>query len=394
MYFEDLWILWVFVGGLICLATSVSHGFGGDAPARPVDGVKQHLLLHPQPGNPRNSEGDLLQLTSGEWLLVWTAFTEGSGADHDPASLRSMRFDEHTASWSLARTIVFPESGMNVMSVSLRRLPDQRIALFYLRKRSIVDCQPVVRFSSDEGVSWSDPVSVVPEEDVGYDVLNNDRVLLTPAGELILPVARHAGVGMSPEFAAAGRLRCYRSSDAGASWTCGAWAPEVPGVMLQEPGLFIDEAGSLRMYARTNAGTQYVTRSDDGGKTFERPQPWTLRSPLSPATVRRLTDGRLLAIWNESSESSDVSRAPRTPLVAAISRNDGASWGKRHTLFQHEDGWYCYVSVDQSGGELLLTTCAGDRRTGNGLQSLTVVALPLSHLGDPSSDEIAAPQPR
>ena len=304
-----------------------------------------------------------------------------------------MRFDRRAGTWSKPRTVVAPRDGMNVMSVTLRRLPDRRIALFYLRKRSLVDCQPMVRFSSDEGLSWSEPVAIVPEDDVGYDVLNNDRVLLTGSGGLLVPVARHAGSGMTPAFNPAARLRCYHSSDGGSSWTCGEWAPEVPGVVLQEPGLVLATDGSLLMYARTNAGTQYLARSSDGGRSFQPPRPWSLRSPLSPASIHRLEDGRLLGVWNEPPESVDASRAPRTPLVAAVSSDDGATWGKRLPLFQHEDGWYCYVSIDQVGEQLLLTTCAGDRRTGNGLETLVVVELPLDHLKASTPHEIPALQP-
>ena len=341
-------------------------------PALPEAGVTRLLCLPPGPGNPRNSEGDLLELDDGGLLLVWTAFSDGTGGDHDPASLKLMRSNDGGASWSDPRTIVSAKEGMNVMSATLRRLPDGRVALFYLRKRSLVDCQPMVCFSTDEGLRWSPPVSIVAPDDVGYDVLNNDRVLVDPDGVLLVPVARHAGVGMGPDFAPAGRLRCYRSEDGGASWSSGAWAPEVPGVVLQEPGLFLGRDGALRMYARTNAGVQYIARSEDRGARFQTPRPWTLRSPLSPATVRRLSDGDLLAVWNDPPESVEAARAPRTPLVLARSSDEGATWTARRVLFRHPDGWYCYVSVDPVGDQLFMTGCAGNRRTGNGLETLVV----------------------
>ncbi|MAJ46436.1 MAG: hypothetical protein CBC35_03865 [Planctomycetes bacterium TMED75] len=351
-----------------------------DDPTQPCSEATPLLRLLPGPGNPRNSEGDLLQLEDGSLLLVWTAFSEGTGGDHDPASLVSMRSNDGGVSWSQPRTIVSATGGMNVMSVSLRRLADGRIGLFFLRKHSLVDCRPVVRFSRDDGHSWSDPVEIVPEDDFGYDVLNNDRVLVLEDGALLVPVARHAGGGMTPDFSPAGRLRCYRSEDGGRTWSCGAWAPAVPGVVLQEPGLFVGTDGAIRMFARTDAGVQYLSRSDDGGRTFQPPRPWTLRSPLSPASIQRLEDGRLLAIWNEPPASVDAKDAPRTPLILACSDDEGESWGERQSLFQHESGWYCYVSIDQSGDTLLVSSCAGDRRIGNGLQSLVLFRLPVPPL--------------
>lgn len=368
----------------LLLPGSLAHPFAvageflvADDPTQPASEVTRLHCLAPGPGNPRNSEGDLLRLEDGSLLLVWTAFSEGTGGDHDPASLVSIRSSDGGVSWSLPRVVVSAKGGMNVMSVSLRRLADGRIALFFLRKHSLVDCRPVVCFSSDEGQSWSESVEIVPKDDVGYDVLNNDRVLRLDDGALLVPVARHAGNAMTPEFSVAGRLRCHRSEDGGATWTCGAWAPTVPGVVLQEPGLFVDSEGALCMYARSDGGVQYLSRSEDGGRTFTAPSPWTLRSPLSPASILRLSDGTLLAVWNDPPAEIDPSTAPRTPLVMARSSDDGATWHQRRVLFQHAHGWYCYVSLDQNEQTLFLTSCAGDRRLGNGLQTLVIFSVPV-----------------
>ena len=335
------------------------------------------LVLKPDERTPRHSEGDLLRLADGGLLFVWTRFSAGTGGDHDPADLVAAVSDDDGLTWSEPRVVVASVGGMNVMSVTLRRLPDDRIALFHLVKHSLVNCRPVVRFSSDEGVTWSEPTEIVPSDDVGYDVLNNDRVFIDSNGRLVVPVARHAGVGMTPEFSPAGRLRCHVSADGGASWSAGAWAPEVSGVALQEPGVFAASDGGLRMHARTDDGRHYITSSDDGGMTFSPPRPWTLRSPLSPATVERLEDGDLLALWNEPPADVMASISPRTPLVAARSSDDGVTWGERAILFDHPNGWYCYVAHLASEKGMYLATCAGDRSDGNGLETTVVIEAPL-----------------
>ena len=43
------------------------------------------------------------------------------------------------------------------MSVSLLRLRDGAIALFYLRKNALDDCRMVLRLSTDEGKTWGSP---------------------------------------------------------------------------------------------------------------------------------------------------------------------------------------------------------------------------------------------
>lgn len=349
-----------------------------NAPEVPASAQSRVLLcLKPGTSTPRHSEGDLLRLADGSLLLVWTRFTSGTGGDHDPADLVASVSTDGGALWSTPRVVVASEGGMNVMSVTLRRLPDGRIAMFHLVKYSLLNCRPVVRFSSDEGHTWSNPTEIVPSDDVGYDVLNNDRVLIDEQGRMVVPVARHAGSGMTPHFSAAGRLRCYHSNDQGSSWKVGAWAPDVPGIVLQEPGVFQARDGSLRMHARTNDGCHYIASSDDDGQTFSMPRPWTLRSPMSAATVERLADGDLLAIWNEPALEADAAKSRRTPLVAARSADDGATWGTRSILFDHPDGWYCYVAHLPADSGMYLVSCAGDRANGNGLETTVVVETPL-----------------
>lgn len=347
--------------------------------------LRVHLRLAPDQGSTRHSEGDLLRLADGRLLFVWTRFEAGTGGDHDPACLVASTAPSPEGPWSEPRVVVAPSDGLNVMSVTLRRLPDGRIALFHLRKRSLTDCRPVVRFSSDEAETWSAPVEIVPSDDVGYDVLNNDRVLQLEDGTLLVPIARHAGNGVGERFEAAGRLRVHRSTDGGATWLTGAWAPETPGVVLQEPGLFA-EGDELLMHARSDAGAHHLARSADGGRSWSQPRLWTLRSPLSPATIERLPGGDLLAVWNEPADGVDAARAPRTPLVAARSADGGRSWGPRRVLLDDPHGWYCYGALLVEGPRMLLATCAGDRRTGNGLQTTVLGEAPLPDQATPLPD--------
>jgi len=46
------------------------------------------------------------------------------------------------------------------MSVSLLRLTDDRLALFYLRKDSLEQCLPIVRYSTNDGQTWIDPIGI------------------------------------------------------------------------------------------------------------------------------------------------------------------------------------------------------------------------------------------
>ncbi|MCF0235089.1 MAG: exo-alpha-sialidase [Thermoguttaceae bacterium] len=153
------------------------------------------LELPSREGNPRNSEGDFIRLEDGEILFVYTKYIDASDDDLAVSRLVSRISYDDGDSWSEEDEIVFEDVDevANVMSVSLARLRDNTIALFYLINASPGDCRPFVRYSFDEGRKWTPPREIIREP--SYNVVNNDRVIQLDDGRLILPVARHAFLG-------------------------------------------------------------------------------------------------------------------------------------------------------------------------------------------------------
>ncbi|MGY8716824.1 MAG: sialidase family protein, partial [Verrucomicrobiia bacterium] len=182
-----------------------------------VPGVMKEVLLPPGPENPRNSEGDFIELKDGRVLFIYTHFT-GGGSDHATAHLAQRISHDGGLSWTQDDEVVVPNEGdFNVMSVSLLRLQSGEIALFYMIKNSLEDCRPVMRISRDEAKTWSDPVGIIPDEDMGYHVLNNDRMVQLNSGRLICPVALHNRPSYNePDWS--GVLICYFSDDVGQTW--------------------------------------------------------------------------------------------------------------------------------------------------------------------------------
>lgn len=343
---------------------------------------KSQVVLPPTPGNPRNSEGDVVQLNSGDVLLIYTHFFGGSG-DHAKAHLASRISHDGGATWSKEDKIVVPnEGGLNVMSVSLIRLADGRLALFYLRKNAHDDCRPQMRISTDEGKTWGDAVGIIPDDDIGYYILNNDRVVQLNSGRLIAPVSQHVGPGM-PKRNNAGAMLVYYSDDSGKSWKRSEAAARPPkrndrDVMTQEPGVVELTDGTLLMWCRTNAGSQFISTSADKGETWSQLQPSKMQSPLSPATIERIpSTGDLLLIWNDHSDIDPSLRGKRTPLKSAISADDGKTWKHVKTLEDKPTGWYCYIALDFIDGHAVLAYCAGDRRENNGLAVTNTQRLPI-----------------
>ena len=123
-----------------------------------ADEPQATLRLTPGPGNPRNSEGDFIQLKDGRIMFVYTRFT-GGGSDHAQAHLAARFSNDDGRTWTAKdKTVLSNEGGLNIMSVSLLRLHNGDVALFYLRKNSLKDCRPLMRRSADEGKTWSKPI--------------------------------------------------------------------------------------------------------------------------------------------------------------------------------------------------------------------------------------------
>lgn len=342
------------------------------------------LNLDPSPDNPRNSEGSFATLKSGRVIFYYTRFV-GGGSDNSAADIASAHSDDAGRTWSQPRIVIKNHGDENIMSVSLLRLRSGRLALFYLIKNSWMDCRPYMSVSTDEGDTWSTPSLVVRAP--GYFVLNNDRVVQLGTGRLIVPVAFHRSRDSDPKssksFDGRGIVFWYLSDDEGRTWSeAPTWwaAPLAGGAGLQEPGVVELADGKLFSWARTAFGAQYGFTSANAGKTWTAPEPTPLKSPCSPASIKRLPGSSdLLGIWNDHSGEFPFVKNKRTPLVAGISSDGGRTWPARRLLEGDPDGWYCYTAVHFVDDAVLLGYCAGDQRVG-GLNRLRIRRVKLDWL--------------
>lgn len=346
--------------------------------------AKRVLQLPPAGDNPRNSEGDFITLKDGRILFVYTHFT-GGAADHSSAYLAGRYSSDGGKTWTNEdKTILENDARQNIMSVSLLRLKDGSIGLFYLRKNSIHDLRPVMRISHDEGATWSKATEIIPESEVGYYVMNNDRVIQLKSGRLVLPLALHQNLPGSNRFNPNARFLCYYSDDLGKSWHRGQ-AAEVETQAgkkqpyMQEPGIVELKDGTVLGFCRTNGGSQYVAKSNDGGQTFSQLKPSHIISPVSPASIERIpSTGDLLLVWNNHQDIRPELRGKRTPLTIAISKDEGQTWQHIQNVEDNPHGWYCYTAIEFTKDGVLLGHCAGDRTKNNGLAESQITLIPLS----------------
>lgn len=341
------------------------------------------FTVEPTKQFPRNSEGSFVALSSGEILFVYTQFY-GGAADESAARIVATRSLDAGRTWSPeTRTIVEHSGGANVMSVSLLRLKSGRIALFYLLKNSWVDCRPYVRCSDDEGQTWSEPKLMI--EAPGYFVMNNDRVIQHRSGRLLAPLGFHRARGTDPHSSKSFDARAIAlwvvSDDEGATWKeAPQWVTlPVPGTHtgLQEPGVVELVDGSLLSWFRTDQGAQFESRSADRGQTWTAPVAGEMKSPASPASIKRIPGGeRLLGVWNDHSGQFPMVKGKRTPLTGALSADGGKTWPNRRLIEADPDGWYCYTAIHFVDHAVLLAYCAGDSKVG-GLNRLRIRRIDL-----------------
>ncbi len=372
--------------GFVALAACLGGSARLDAREARADRTAPQTVLElpPSTDNPRNSEGDFIRLRNGHILFIYSHFVAGAG-DHAGAYLAARVSKDEGLSWSdFDHKVIDNEGTWNVMSVSLLRLNDGKIAMFYVRKNSLSDCRPYMRISEDEARTWSSARLCIPDA-VGYYVLNNDRAVQLKSGRLILPVALHNKPGQAkPDWN--GIIMCYLSDDTGLTWhrsQSELVAQDGLGKRLiaQEPGVVELKSGQLMMFCRSNAGCQLISNSEDNGETWSPFQRSGIISPVSPASIERIPKtGDLILAWNNHENIPSSQAGKRTPLDVAISRDEGKTWQHAKRLGASPHGWYCYTAIEFVGDYVLVAHCAGDRRENNGLAETHIQRFDLKWL--------------
>jgi len=322
----------------------------------------------------RHSEGAFLRLNNGEILFVYSRFT-GTHEDDAPSDLVAMRSKDEGETWSEAEVMI-PASrhqSRNVMSVSLMRMQNGDVGIFYIAKVGSRNNHIFLARSADEGKTIYRHVQCTLSDREGYYELNNDRVERLQSGRLVMPMAFYRG-GYDT-FAG----RCYLdgrsfvlflySDDDGETWqestdTVG-WPFTNTSVGLQETGVIEKKNGVLWGYARTDKMYQYEFFSMDGGLHWTAAQPSRFTSPDSPMKIKRHPEtGDLYAIWNPIPKYNGryCSKAGwgRTPFVYAVSHDDGVTWSEYKIIEDHPEHGYCYPGVFfTKDNAMLVSYCSG-----------------------------------
>lgn len=267
--------------------------------------------LAPSKQNNRNSEGAFIKLKNGELLYAYTRYRGEGHGDSCKADLYGIISNDNGESFGKEFLLLSCDevTADNVMSVSLMRMKNGDLGLFYLKKQNeIHSCVPYLALSSDEGRTWSRHIRCIEED--AYYVLNNDRVIRLNSGRLLMPVARH--IFKHGELSPAVVLM-YASDDDGLTWK--KISDEIKAYWIDKNSKFCDDSrlkkasfmepgvvqlanGNIWCFIRTVLGRQYEVFSEDNGETWSVPCPSEFTSAESPMSIKKLKDQKLIALWN------------------------------------------------------------------------------------------------
>ena len=344
--------------------------------------MQNHIVaaFRPDQTYTRHSEGSFLRMKDGGIYFAYSRFT-GTHSDDAPSDIVAIRSYDEGETWTEPETVITAASfnTENIMSISLLRMQSGDLGLFHLVKLPNGDSIVVLQRSQDEGKTFYRRIECSLPDRPGYYVLNNDRVIRLQSGRLLIPLTYHRdGRGVA----------CFvYSDDEGETWKEAADTIAAPFTNteagLQESGIIEKENGILWGYSRTDKMYHYEYFSMDRGDHWTAAQPSRFTGPCSPLQIRRHPEtGDLYAVWNPIPNYNGRPHYKagwgRTPLVWAVSKDDGATWSDCHVIEDEEDHGYCYPAVFFTGdGAMLVSYCSGGPEDGICLAKTTIMKVAL-----------------
>jgi len=348
------------------------------------------LFLKTNENCARNGEGDFIRLNDNTIMLIYTDYSRGNCKDdHGDARLSAIFSCDEGETWGDKHVILTKDAGEdNVMSVSLIRMKNGDIGLFYLQIGRDEDGNTkdsyLLRRSSDEGKTWGEAKVCIPDD--SYHVVNNDRVVRLENGRLIIPAALHKTSGLTGYEP--GIVSVFYSDDDGETWQESerVYLPfENDEKGLQEPGVIQREDGTVHMWLRTDLGFQFETFSSDMGEKWSAVQPNKyFSSPCSPMQIKRVGEKYTVAIFNPVPRIRVFGELykkgwGRTPYVCAVSLDGGLTFTKCFYLEDDLNESYCYPAIIE-GNDYFMVAYYHSNGSGIPLNSLKILKIMYDEL--------------
>ena len=280
----------------------------------------------------------IVETASGDFLAAWFGGTREGAPD---VAIWMSRLT--AGRWS-PPVIVARQPNVPAWNPVMFRAPCGRIWLDYKVGSSPETWTGARKFSDDDGRTWSVSESLPP----GLLGPIKDKPIVLANGDIV--------AGSSTESPHNWSAWIERSTDGGNSWR--RFGPvTIPGEPygIIQPTLVELAPNRLRLFARSRQGKIYFADSADGGRTWTAARPTSLPNPNSGIDCVRLSDGRILMVYNPSARE-------RSPLAVAVSRDGGETW-KPWLELETGPGEFSYPAIiEDSRGNLHITYTWNRRR--------------------------------
>ena len=201
--------------------------------------------------------------------------------------------------------------------------------------------------SDDNCKTWS-KVQAIP---TGYNYSGIHQPLVLKNGRIVLPIW-HA----FDDKRDWGSI-CALSDDRGKTWRMsGEMGPTLKD---EQSGVELSDGRIFMLFRKYEGGRLIETYSSDNGLTWQGIRESRFVAPASPPALRRLKDGRIILIWNNSQKPKHVFN--RLVLAAAISKDDGKTWQGYREIARTSGvpgpkGWVCYPYITQNVDGTVIVT--------------------------------------
>lgn len=298
--------------------------------------VHDQIVCPWEPEHPRHDHQLIFPLDKQRLLLVWSEYYSQSEhpatkkgfsgiGDHVACQISSMISTDRGRTWGKHQVLQPNRWKQNVKHPNLVRLSEQEILFSYVGWDDEHQRNVYLRRSTDNGKTWGEQRQI---SEPGWYCCNADHALRLSSGRVLIPAhGPYAKQYVGGTSYKGGDLHSFvfYSDDGFRTWKRSADSMTAPGRGCHEPAIVELKDGRLLCLLRNTNQRLYQSFSEDGGDHWSRPEATKLPAPESPAIVKRIpSTGDLLLLWNNVASPTNW---PRTPLSAAISQDEGKTWG-------------------------------------------------------------------
>ena len=253
----------------------------------------------------------LLRTTDGKFLIAWFG---GTHEKHDDVGIWLSKGT--SGNWSPPREVAKLREDPHWNPVLFRKSSGE-IMLYFKVGKTIDEWETWYMLSSDEGGSWSAAKELVPGDKGGRGPVRNKPIILSD-GTWLAP--------SSNEKQGVWNAFIDRSEDDGKTWTSTSFLElnrdSILGEGVIQPALWESAPGKVHMLLRSSAGVICRSDSEDSGKTWSAVYKTSLPNPNSGIDLTKLSDGKLVLIFNRDSKNWGA----RRPISLAVSNDNGLTW--------------------------------------------------------------------